>query len=343
MAKKTSAALRKTYAFFFIAITIFIIGFSGCAPTYPEAKLANAVVKVCREEYGAEIEAKLAGKTLAIYIPIPSLFEGLTSKDTDASEKTKKIIDNVIFVVSRVVVSTDANLNFYVIIMQDPNNPLLEFLVIKNVMDTKRYMLSDISRNEYGKRVVRDFKVTPQFQKAQVIKELLGNGQVTDENMKILQEKILTMQAESIDDIGYWEKKFYVKDITVEEFIEKQIQGRVQDNFRDDAYLKNNFKLDNIKVKYIGADSFHLSVAVNKKSFPENSAEEKNITKIEPNHAILLEVAATIKAYDFNKFEKIILENLETGEIITVAKVDLEKLRKGKISFQEIFKKGLKE
>ncbi|MBI3312424.1 MAG: hypothetical protein HYZ88_02745 [Candidatus Omnitrophica bacterium] len=65
---------------FFTAFCFLLtaLGLSSCgSPSYPKAGVAEALVKICREEYKLEVQAQLKGTTLGVLAPIPGLVEAL--------------------------------------------------------------------------------------------------------------------------------------------------------------------------------------------------------------------------------------------------------------------------
>ena len=92
---------------FLIAIFVGFIC-SGCAPTYPKEKLAQTLVDVCEKEYDVQIQAKLIGKTIIVFIPLDELFDLKLDIMPEAVEK----IEDVILTTSRAIFSTDAEIRF---------------------------------------------------------------------------------------------------------------------------------------------------------------------------------------------------------------------------------------
>ena len=112
------------------AICYLLFAISGCRPTYTDENIQQSIVKICKEEYKTEVKIKRIGKTLGIYLPVNGLFESnvdMKSQTTledalsairftkDAATK----IDDVSTAISRVALSTNASIDFYVLIAAD--------------------------------------------------------------------------------------------------------------------------------------------------------------------------------------------------------------------------------
>ncbi|MBI4394840.1 MAG: hypothetical protein HY583_01450, partial [Candidatus Omnitrophica bacterium] len=163
---------------FFLAMTIWICFFvsvfalSGCdKATYPEDKIANAIQEICAKEYKIEdVEVKFAGNTIGVFLPLKKLFttdvrqeilsgqvanlESLFEPEPEAMDQ----LENVLFTISRVLLSSDKPIDFYVLQATDVELTGLQLILMGYVPDVRRVRLWDISRNEYRKRVLHELK-----------------------------------------------------------------------------------------------------------------------------------------------------------------------------------------
>ena len=129
------------------AYSLILMGFvlGGCAPTYRADKIVEEVKKISRMEYGVDADVKLVGKTLAARVLIDNLMSVLLSSEEGEGKKAWDLMT----VLSRVSLSTDAPVDFFVVVAADRQNPNNRFVFIRYVDDVKRVMLDDISRNEF--------------------------------------------------------------------------------------------------------------------------------------------------------------------------------------------------
>ncbi|MFA6079653.1 MAG: hypothetical protein WC779_07920, partial [Candidatus Omnitrophota bacterium] len=152
----------------FITGCLLALALTGCTPTYPKEKFEESIVRICKNEYKLDVKVAVTGKTIAIYLPLENLIDFTFSITKSASEK----INDVILSVSRVALSSDAKFDFYCIIAHDVRMPEIQIVIIKSVDDVKRFLLNDISRGEYSKRMIVDIRLSPQAQKERAIKEV---------------------------------------------------------------------------------------------------------------------------------------------------------------------------
>ena len=158
---------------FFLGIAWTGAALAGCTKhSYPSDKIKDALRQICREEYGIEdIDVKTAGETIGVYLPLKKLFaadfkeaaitgkirnlETLFEPSPEALEK----VEDVLFSISRVLLSTDKKFKFYVLQATDTEKTGLQLILTGNVEDVKRVRVWDISRNEYRKRVIHELRL----------------------------------------------------------------------------------------------------------------------------------------------------------------------------------------
>src|SRR3989338_8370493 len=146
---------------------------SGCSQnSYPSDKIEQALIEICKKEYGVEnIKVKIRGSTIGVFLPLKKLFatdfkeailsgkvdnvENLFEPSQDAMDK----VEDVLFTISRVILSTDRKLDFYVLQATDVENTGLELILKGYVDDIKRVRVWDVSRDEYRKRVIHELKL----------------------------------------------------------------------------------------------------------------------------------------------------------------------------------------
>ncbi|RKY36713.1 MAG: hypothetical protein DRP78_02975 [Candidatus Omnitrophota bacterium] len=130
-----------------IGIVIFFC--SGCNPTYLKENLSTDLEKLCKKEYNIDVQSKVIGKTIVVFLPVERLFEDSMSLAPDALEK----VENVILSTSRVILSTNAELDFYMLIAADVKFSGTEIVLARYFDDLRKLMYGWMSREEYRKRV----------------------------------------------------------------------------------------------------------------------------------------------------------------------------------------------
>jgi hypothetical protein len=161
---------------FFICVIcgvfISLICGSGCGPTYKDKGLEQAIVRLCKKDSNIDVKAKRVGKTLGIYVPVGGLFESTAALKQNMTldelftgiKFTKEAADKieaVSLVLSRVALSTDADVDFYVLILADTKGTGIQIVVTRYIKDMKRVMLGDVSRGDYFQRLLMDVSFDP--------------------------------------------------------------------------------------------------------------------------------------------------------------------------------------
>ena len=194
---------------------------SGCKPTYPKTKVSDSITKLCRDEYHTQVKVNTVGKTLGVYMPLDNLLDSSLQPSEESFEK----LGDVLHVISRVALSTDADLEFITLVASDSKISGFELVLTRYVEDIKRFMVGDISRGEYIKRMLLETRLDP---------AVLLSDLASDDKKE---------RPES--------KKFSIEEIHLPDFLAKQISRRIEDKFKEDKHLKENFKVTAVNGKFI--------------------------------------------------------------------------------------------
>ena len=322
--------IRHLLVIFFIAILIFTI--AGCGVTYPKGKFKESVIKVCKKEYNLDVKVDTTGKTIAIYLPLENLIDFTFSITKSASEK----INNVILSVSRVALSTDADYDFYCVIAHDVRIPEIQIVIVKSVDDVKRFLLNDISRGEYSKRMIVDIRLSPQAQKERAVKEIFDKMKLDKKWQDDVMNDFFRSEPTALTDIGYWNGRFYIKDITHAEFLSEEIANRVKIEFREDKTLSDIFVLKASKCAYSAKASkctFRLEISVENKSF--DVAEDQSYSNKILGAGLGI-MAHVLHSYKFDDFDYVEVLDQKHKTYLKAPKDKLEGFRLKKISLESL-------
>lgn len=165
--------MRGFRSLLFLAPLMFVLGFSGCMiKSYPSERIKEDLAKICKQEYGIEnLDVKISGDTIGVFLPLKKLFAAdfkeaaITGKvrnlETlfEPSPQALERIEDVLFSISRVLLSTDREFKFYVMQATDIEKTGLQLVLTGYVDDIRRVRIWDISRGEYRKRVVHELRL----------------------------------------------------------------------------------------------------------------------------------------------------------------------------------------
>lgn len=161
-------------SFFFRGIFVLLaLSFSGCGPaTYPEASCKATLQEIALKEYKIpNIQVEFAGTTLGVFLPLEKLFSVdlkealLSGKVTDTeslfqpAEEAIDKVENILFSMSRIMLSTDKKIDFYYLQATDIEKTGMDLTFIGHIDDLKRVRFWDIPRSEYRKRIIHDIRM----------------------------------------------------------------------------------------------------------------------------------------------------------------------------------------
>lgn len=313
---------------------LLLVAAAGCEPTYPRKNIEESVINICKKEYGTDVKVETSGSTMAIYLPLTDLMDYSFNLTKAASEK----INDVIFTAARVALSTDASIYFYCVIAHDVKMPELQVIIIKNVEDVKRLFASDISRGEYMKRMLIDLRWSPQAKKEQVVKEIFNRMNLDPKWQEQVMADFFRAEPTGIGDIGYWDDRFYIKDITLAEFLAEQTASRIRIEFRENKDLKDSFILKSAKGFYAARRDkrlFRFEVLSEPSAIGAGTTIEDSDKVFE---TALLVAGQVLHGYHFNDYDALEVFDQHAGRSIEVTPEELEAFRTKKLRLDEIGK-----
>jgi hypothetical protein len=238
-----------------------------------------------------------------------------------------------------VVLSTDARLDFYLIIAHDIRLPEIQIVIIKYVDDVKRLLLNDISRTEYSKRMLIDIRLNPQSQKERSVKDVFEKMNVDKKWQEEVMNDFFRSEPNVLSDIGYWNNRFYIKDISLAEFLAEQMASRVRIEYRDDHKLAEFFMVKSSKGSYAskgGKKYFRLESVVVSKWFGKPEEQASSSDKF--FQAALKILGHVTRGYRFTDFDYADVVDTSAAEMMRISRQDLEKYRKKQIKLKDLVK-----
>ncbi len=301
----------------------------SCGPTYPKEKLPEAVKSVCRAEYGKEVDVIIEGGTMGIYHSM----QGLLDANMGINQAAWDSISSLILIASRVVLSTDADIQFYCVITQDAKMPEVQVVIIKHVNDVKLAMYRNISRGEAFKRTLFSMNLTPQAQKERSVEQIFGRMGLAPETRERVLDEFFRSPPTRISDIGYWRGRFYLKDVGMPEFLAEQISNRIKIEFRSEEPFAGDFTYTSSEGTYtegLDANYFLINFQIGGVGDDAEKLREKKIRKI-------LEIASTVvEGYRFEDFDFIVMNDQVADVRLRVDRSDVYGFDPRRTALQEI-------
>lgn len=282
--------MRYKQIFFSFAFCVFTFAFfQGCAPTYPtQADMMEGIKRLCKNEYKVDVNAKIVGKTIGVYMPIKGLFN---LKNMKLSSEAFEKIDGVMLSVSRVALSGSKDIDFYTVITADEDVPGAEVVITRYVKDLSRFVQEDISRGEFAKRMVLDVRFNPQAI------------------------------------IDKWTGELTVEDIQMPDFICQQASRRIQDEFTANKDLAGRFKVAECAGK-LNNRVFMFSVDISREGLPMSELIHGKAWHEEVLSLCAKTISHVLWAYSFEDFDKVSISNKFDNKVLDIAKKDLNSYRK---------------
>jgi len=324
--KKTYTAICCLAAF----LTVMVAA-TGCVPTYPKEKLPEMIKEVFRIEYKMDVDVSVEGNTLGIFYPM----QGLMDVNFGISKESWDKISNLILVASRVILSTDADIKFYCVITQDEKLPELQVIIIKYVEDVKMGMYQSISRDESYKRTLFSVNLTPQARKERTVEKIFDKLGLEEKARETVLDEFFRSPPTKLSDIGYWRNHFYLKDITLGEFLAAEIANRIKIDFREGKELPKLFAYKYSEGFYTsGKNGKYFLVQFNIEDIKGSvDAKELHRRKVKEIIRISNEV---VDGYDFHDFHYMELDDQLASVRLRTSKEKIYDFNKKKMPIEQV-------
>jgi len=303
----------------------------ACMPTYPKETLSQTVKAVCKVEYGMDVDVTVKDSTMGIYYPM----KGLLNVSLGINEEAWDEISNLVLVASRVVLSTDANIKFYCVITQDVRLPELQMVIIKHDEDVKHGMYRHISRGESFKRTLFSVNLTPQAEKERSIEKIFNKLGVADETREKVLQEFFRSSPTRLSDIGYWRGNFYLKDITMEEFLASQIANRIKIDFQGDKKLTEFYNYKSSEGNFVSEEREKFFL-INFKIFDQEDVEKDIDLRLRKIQQILHITNEVVYGYKFRDFDFLLLQDQLENAKLRVSGQDVYDFNKKNLLVQDI-------
>lgn len=320
-----------------IGITLSMVLFAAACGevTYPKETLRESVIKLCKDEYNLDVDVSFVGNTLVIYLPLPNLFDITFHINKDCWEK----ISNILLNARRVALSTDADIKFYCVITQDVRLPEIQLVIVNYVEDIKRVLYWHISRDEYFKRTLKDLNENPQARKEKTITDVFNKMDLDKEWQEKVLNDFFRSPPSSLEGMGYWNGQFYIKDITLPEFLAQQIANRVKGRFWEKDNLKK-YGIKSVTGKFAGEykPAFFLIGFDTEGLLFVLDPEKKMSMEREIFANIFEEAADVIYGYKFRDFNLLEIVEKSSNTKLLVPREDVYLFKEKKLPIDAILK-----
>ena len=120
--------------------------------------MPDQLTRLIKEEAKVDVRVRVVGKTLWVFLPMENMVNGKTGT---WEPKSLEKFNDVMNTIHRVMLSSDAPIDFIAFVAADIKKFGVQFLVIDYLQDLKEAVLERFSRGEFFMRSVRDISFDP--------------------------------------------------------------------------------------------------------------------------------------------------------------------------------------
>lgn len=133
----------------------------GCSnkPTYPKAELAESFQQVF-QEHRLEATTTIVDHTLGVQVAFPDALQQTADHRIELGPKFQDAAREILTAIHRVLLSTDAEIEFYVVLLSDPKTPGAYLTMVRYMDDVRRASVNIIDPPEMFARTVFELSVS---------------------------------------------------------------------------------------------------------------------------------------------------------------------------------------
>ncbi len=262
----------------------------GPKPSYKAADLVPAIQAICKNEYKFDVTVRQVGQhTIAIHLHHDGLLETADDR-VELAPTANDTLGNLIEAIHRVVLSSDAPIQFYLILASDPKIPNIAFTLVRYVDDVRRANANMLTPTEFYSRTIFDlhFVSTPTF---------------------------------TLDQVA-------TSDINLEQFLSWQLAKRIQARLADSLKSRGVSIADMVRCNgeyQNGEFAFTFSLDPQEEGPATQEPDPELLQQVFHDSAEV--IAQVLSGYRFEKYNAIRLVHPPTGRSLLLPKTRLELLK----------------
>lgn len=135
-----------------------LLSLAGCSPTYHRDQLIDAIQHICAKEHRYTVTARQVGQTIALHLNHPGILQQQAGGPITLSPSANQILGDLIETIHRVILSSDASINFYLILVSDSTIPGAYLTLVRYMEDVRRANANMLPPTEFFNRTILELK-----------------------------------------------------------------------------------------------------------------------------------------------------------------------------------------
>ena len=140
-----------------LVLAVVSLAAASCGRPYSADQVPGLIEHISAEEYRLDVSVRHIDHTIAVYLRHDGVLEKL-GEEVGLSPEAGKPLNDLTDVLHRVLLSTNADIDFYFIIVSDSQIPGAYLTLIRSLEDVRRLSVSVIPPTEFLMRTVIDLK-----------------------------------------------------------------------------------------------------------------------------------------------------------------------------------------
>lgn len=141
----------------FVCLAVGGLLLGACSPSYRQDQLIQALTTICATDYHLTVSARQVGQTLAVHLHHDGILQQQGAQ-IGLAESANEVLGNILEAIHRVILSSDAKISFYVVLVSDSTVPGAYLTIIRYVEDVRRANANMLPPTEFFHRTIFDLK-----------------------------------------------------------------------------------------------------------------------------------------------------------------------------------------
>ena len=285
--------------FLLIILGSFLV-LTACESTYKRESMTQSLKELAKREYNHDIETAEEGETVGIRLKIRNLLAELVAED----QQLWTHMEELMMVLSRVVLSSDHPPEFIILDVVDEENPKVRLIFTRYVKDIQKLMGEVISRTSFLDRLLMEFAV--------------GEKRMVFDPYEMDMVRLMMMAADVINEENTVQDRVWLQEVNFPVFLSKVTENTMRRLFREEKKMKKEFLLRKITASFeegnIPYGQFRILldlVSIPGSGIKEGFLEKKILPRV--SH----EVQSLFRSYRFDQIAEIVVIEKNSGLIIS--------------------------
>ena len=257
---------------------------------------------LAQKEYGLNVDAAEAGKTLGVRFHVPNLISELSVGD----ESIYKNMNGLFLILVRVCLSVDVSPDFVVLQIVDADNPAFKIVFTRHMEDVRKSMAEALSRTDLQDRLLEEF--------------VIGDKHIPFDPIEMDMVRLMMMAMEASTNQKIPSSTFELDEVQFTEFLTRVAENYMRRILRDQKAVNKQVVVREVSASFDPSQDEkkrQFRILLDLVSHPRVRLSQ-GFLESEVLPLVAKEVGKILRSYRFKDFANILVVEKNSGKMLTV-------------------------